>query len=75
MLCAADDDFSVDAFERTLYAQRGVVVGVLRDGDHVADLARRLEVVGQLIRVWRHDHHRLIDNRVLLTDLERGAAI
>ena len=75
MLGAADDDASVCAFERTLYAQQGVVVGVLRDGDHIADLARRLEVVGQLIRVRRHDHHRLIDDRVFLPDLERGAAI
>ncbi|KKY61750.1 hypothetical protein Tanf_05785 [Tannerella forsythia] len=74
-LSAADAHVAVDLLECARHVEEGLTFGVLCDGDYALNLARRLEVVGQLIRIGRKYLHRLIDDGCFLFDPERGTAI
>ena len=75
VLPAADAYVAVHLLKRTRHIQIRLIVGVLRDGNHALYFARRLKVVGQLVRVRRKYLHCLIDDGFFLLNTERSAAI
>ena len=73
-LPAADTHVAIHLLKHTPHVEERLIVGILRNKDHALYLARRLEVVGQLVRVGRKHLHRLIDDGCFLFDPEGGTA-